>query len=125
MLGASSPIAFLATTQPECAKAFYVETLGLRLLSDDQFSLVFAAAGVSLRIQKVREFQPHPFTALGWSVEDVRRAVTGLSERGVRFERYPFLAQDELGIWAAPGGASVAWFKDPDGNVLSLTGAEA
>lgn len=121
MLASSSPIAFLATIQPDRAKTFYSDTIGLRLLSDDQFSLVFDAAGVPLRVQKVRELRPQEFTALGWQVEDIRTAVSGLMKRGVVFERYPFLQQDELGIWNAPGGASVAWFKDPDGNVLSLT----
>jgi catechol 2,3-dioxygenase-like lactoylglutathione lyase family enzyme len=121
MLGKSPPIAFLATTHPDRAKLFYQETVGLRLVSDDEFAIVFDAAGIPLRVQKVRALTPHPFTAFGWQVGDIRHAVTELVGRGVSFERYPFLQQDALGIWAAPSGASVAWFKDPDGNLLSVT----
>lgn len=125
MLEARSPIAFIATVMPERSKAFYSETLGLPLLTDDQFSLVFDLAGIPLRVQKVRELQPQPFTALGWQVPDAAATVTGLRARGVEFERYPFLSQDALGIWDAPGGARIAWFKDPDGNLLSVTQAGA
>jgi len=121
MLTASSPVAFLATTQPANARRFYVETLGLALQSDDAFSLVFDLAGVPLRLQKVQAFQPHPFTALGWQVDDAAAIATLLRGRGVTFERYPFLQQDANDLWTAPGGARVAWFKDPDGNLLSIT----
>ena len=79
------------------------------------------AHGTSLRIQKVEAFQPRPFTALGWTVPDIGATVDDLSKRGVQFERYGGMDQDTRGIWNAPGGAKVAWFKDPDGNILSLT----
>lgn len=125
MLRAESPIAFIATAMPDRSRAFYAETLGLQLLADDQFSLVFDLAGVALRVQKVRELRPQPFTALGWQVRDAAAAVEALRARGVVFETYSFLQQDALGIWEAPGGARIAWFKDPDGNVLSLTQAPA
>ncbi len=125
MLESRSPIAFIATVMPERSKAFYSETLGLPLIADDQFSLVFDLAGIPLRVQKVRELQPQPFTALGWQVPDAAATVEALGLRGVRFERYAFLQQDALGIWDAPGGARIAWFKDPDGNLLSLTQAGA
>jgi len=115
--------AFVATTHPERAKQFYSRTLGLRLVSDDQFALVFDCAGIQLRIQKVETFQPHAFTALGWQVPGIRRSVAALAKKGVAFERYGFLEQDELGVWQAPSWAKVAWFKDPDGNLLSLTEA--
>jgi catechol 2,3-dioxygenase-like lactoylglutathione lyase family enzyme len=125
MLGANLPIAFLATANPANARAFYADTLGLSLRSEDDFSLVFDLAGIPLRIQKVREFQPHAFTALGWQVPDVTQTVEALRARGVTFERYPFLSQDAHDIWDAPGGARIAWFKDPDGNLLSLTEVRA
>jgi catechol 2,3-dioxygenase-like lactoylglutathione lyase family enzyme len=125
MLGANLPIAFLATANPANARAFYVDTLGLSLRSEDDFSLVFDLAGIPLRIQKVREFQPYAFTALGWQVPDVTQTVEALRARGVTFERYPFLSQDAHDIWDAPGGARIAWFKDPDGNLLSLTEVRA
>jgi catechol 2,3-dioxygenase-like lactoylglutathione lyase family enzyme len=121
MLQRNTPIAFLATATPDQAKRFYLETLGLSLLAEDDFSLVFELNGVPLRVQKVRELQPQPFTALGWQVENAAATVTSLRERGVAFERYPFLQQDAHDIWDAPGGARIAWFKDPDGNLLSLT----
>lgn len=112
MLTNHSLVAFLATSQPDRAKAFYTETLGLRLITDDHFSQAYDAGGSPIRVQKVASFTPHPFTSLGWEVDDILGVVAGLAARGVTFERYPFLQQDELGIW---GGPSVAWFKDPDG----------
>ena len=120
-LGKATVIAFVATANAARSKSFYQETLGLRLVSDDQFALAFDGNGIQLRIQKVEKLQPQSFTALGWQVPSIRKAVSGLSKRGVTFERYSFLAQDEVGIWRAPSGAQVAWFKDPDGNLLSLT----
>jgi catechol 2,3-dioxygenase-like lactoylglutathione lyase family enzyme len=113
--------AFVASTDPARAKAFYRDTLGLRLVSEDPFALVFDSQGIPVRIQKVEAFTPQPFTVLGWNVPDLPATVGELAGRGVRFERYPSLDQDERGIWQAPGGAQVAWFRDPDGNVLSLT----
>jgi len=113
--------AFIATAQPGRARQFYGKTLGLRLVSDDRFAVVFDCAGVELRIQKVETLQPHPFTALGWHVTNIRESVSQLAKRGIVFERYGFMEQDELGVWQAPSGANVAWFKDPDGNLLSLT----
>ena len=121
MLGTGRVTVFVATVQPERAKQFYRDTLGLHLVSDDQFALVFDCSGVPLRIQKVETLQPHPFTALGWQVPDIRERVSALTQRGVVFERYGFMQQDDLGVWQAPSGAKVAWFKDPDGNLLSLT----
>jgi catechol 2,3-dioxygenase-like lactoylglutathione lyase family enzyme len=120
VLGKAKLTAFVATAKPGRAKAFYQKTLGLRLLTDDQFALAFDSNGVQLRIQKVEKIKPPPFTALGWEVRSIRSAMTALSKSGVRFERYPFLEQDEAGVWTAPGGTKVAWFKDPDGNLLSL-----
>ena len=121
MLSNERPTAFLATTQPGRAKRFYRDTLGLRLVSDDQFAIVFDCVGVQVRIQKVETLRPHAFTSLGWQVPSIRRSVSALAKRGIVFERYGFMEQDELGVWKAPSGAKVAWFKDPDGNLLSLT----
>jgi len=121
MLGNATVTAFVATANPVRAKAFYRDTLGLRLVSDDQFAIAFDCNGVQLRIQKVEKVQPHPFTALGWHVPSIRDAVQGLAKRGVAFERYSFLERDDVGVWRAPSTAQVAWFKDPDGNLLSLT----
>ena len=121
MLSESEVVAFLATRQPDQAAKFYGEVLGLRLVADTPFALVFDAHGVTLRMQKVQELMPAQHTVLGWAVADIRGEVVRLSARGVTFERFPGMPQDHLGIWMSPDGQQVAWFKDPDGNILSLT----
>lgn len=121
MLGGTEIIAFVPTTDPGKARNFYEATLGLRFVSDDGFALVFEANGVMLRVVKVQQFTPAQYTILGWQVRDIADQVSRLQERGVRFERFGFFKQDELGIWTAPNGDRVAWFKDPDGNTLSLS----
>jgi catechol 2,3-dioxygenase-like lactoylglutathione lyase family enzyme len=121
MLHSAALMAFAATTQPEKARAFYEGTLGLPVISDDDFALALDANGTQLRIQKVRELSPAPFTALGFRVDDIAAGVDGLRARGVSFQIFPGMDQDERGIWRAPSGARVAWFRDPDGNTLSLT----
>jgi catechol 2,3-dioxygenase-like lactoylglutathione lyase family enzyme len=121
MVGRNKLVAFVATTDGARARTFYGETLGLKILYDDDFALVCDANGTTLRIQKLESFRPQAFTTLGWEVPDIEAAVDGLSSRGVRFERFEGMDQDARGIWKAPGGARVAWFKDPDGNVLSVS----
>lgn len=122
MLGTKNLIAFIPTKDAGKSRKFYEEQLGLKFLSDDQFAIVMEANGIMLRIVRLQDFTPHPFTVLGWDVENIEEAVTGLSSKGVRFERFPGLEQDSHGVWQAPGGAAkVAWFKDPDGNVLSVS----
>jgi catechol 2,3-dioxygenase-like lactoylglutathione lyase family enzyme len=113
--------AFVPTTQPDRAKTFYRDTLGLKLIAEDNYALEFDVNGTLLRIAIVREFTPHPFTALGWDVDDIALEIKYLNSKGIAFEKYGFFEQDELGIWKSPSGAKVAWFKDPDGNTLSLT----
>jgi catechol 2,3-dioxygenase-like lactoylglutathione lyase family enzyme len=120
MLADQDPISFVATRDPERAKAFYRDVLGLKLIADEPYALVFALGSITLRIQKAGPFEPHPFTALGWSVPDIRATLRALIERGVKPLRYDHLQADELGVWSS-GAAEVAWFHDPDGNVLSLT----
>jgi catechol 2,3-dioxygenase-like lactoylglutathione lyase family enzyme len=121
MLGNSQLIGFAATKHSELTKGFYRDVLGLRLMEDSAFAIVFDANGTMLRIQKVQEHVPAKHTTLGWRVGDIRSKIDELSKKGVRFERYERLPQDERGIWCTPDGAEVAWFKDPDGNTLSLT----
>jgi catechol 2,3-dioxygenase-like lactoylglutathione lyase family enzyme len=120
-LGSRPIMAFVATVDPARAKAFYAGALGLRLVTEDRFALVFDAGGTKLRVNVVPELAPAPYTVLGWIVPDVRGAVRELTARSVVFQRFEGLAQDDDAIWAAPGGALVAWFRDPDGNTLSLT----
>ena len=121
MLASASIVAFVATTDPERAKAFYGGVLGLPLVYQDDFAVVFDAHGTTLRVAIVPGIVVAPYTVLGWNVNDIAAAARGLTEAGVQFERYPWMEQNELGIWNAPGGAKVAWFKDPEGNVLSLS----
>lgn len=108
MLGSAKLAAFVATADAPRARAFYEGTLGLRVVTDDQFAIAFDCDGVELRVQKLERVVPQSFTALGWHVPDIRAAVAALSKRGVAFERYAYLEQDDLGIWTAPGGTRVA-----------------
>ncbi|WP_394833759.1 VOC family protein [Pendulispora rubella] len=115
-------VAFIAAKDLTVARSFYAGTLGLEVESEDSFALVCKANGTTLRIQKVDALTPQVFTVLGWTVPSVAAAVDALAQRGVAFERYEGMPQDERGIWTAPGGTRVAWFKDPHGNTLSLSG---
>lgn len=115
-------VAFATIVDTERAKSFYRDTLGLRLVMEEPpFALVFDANGIMLRLAMGKELPPSHGTVLGWQVPDIEAAVRDLVGAGVRLERYEFLKQDEAGIWTSPTGARVAWFKDPDGNVLSVS----
>jgi catechol 2,3-dioxygenase-like lactoylglutathione lyase family enzyme len=116
-----SIICFAATKQSEQARKFYQDVLDLRLIEDTPVALVFDANGTMLRIQKIQDHRPVQHTVLGWQVGDIRSAVDNLSSKGIRFERYDGLPQDDRAIWQTPDNALVAWFRDPDGNLLSLT----
>jgi hypothetical protein len=85
------------------------------------FALVYDAHGTMLRVTIVKQVQPAGYTVLGWKVPDIVAAANGLTAAGIVFERYPGTQQDELGIWTSPAGGKVAWFKDPDGNTLSIS----
>ncbi|HEY1501216.1 MAG TPA: glyoxalase superfamily protein [Acidobacteriaceae bacterium] len=115
-------IAFVTIVDVERAKRFYGDTLGLRLVSEEPpFALVFDAHGIMLRLGMGKELPPASGTVLGWQVPDIGAAVRNLESVGVHFERYEFLKQDDSGVWGSPTGAKVAWFKDPDGNTLSVS----
>lgn len=121
-LKTAKPTIFLATSDAESARNFYEEKLGLTLASDDPYALVYQLAGTELRLSKVPSHTPLPFTVLDWQVPDISTAHKALSERGVVFTIFDGMGQDENGIWASPdGGARILWFKDPDGNVLSVS----
>jgi catechol 2,3-dioxygenase-like lactoylglutathione lyase family enzyme len=112
---------FIVTRDRETAKVFYRDTLGLTLLHEDDFAAVFDLNGTPLRLSTMADHVAAPHTVLGWGVPDIAAAVQALREKGVAFKIYDGLGQDTLGIWTTPGGGSkVAWFTDPDGNVLSL-----
>ena len=121
ILGTHSVVGFIPTKDFARAKGFYKDTLGLRLTATDDFALVFDSAGTMIRVVNVGAFHPASYTILGWKVKDATQAVSALTKRGVVFERFPGIEQDQHGIWNAPGGARVAWFKDSDGNILSVS----
>ena len=121
MLGSTNIIAFVPTKNSNKARGFYEGVLGLRFVKDDGFALVLDANGIMIRVAKMKDFEPAQFTILGWQVSDIEDVVRALQQKGVRFEIFGFFKQDELGIWTAPTGDKVAWFKDPDGNILSIS----
>lgn len=112
---------FLATNQPDAALKFYRDVLGLAFREDSPYALVFDLDGTMLRIQKTKDYTPPKHTMLGWEVKDVGATLAALEERGVTFMNHGFPGQDERGVWTTPDGTQVAWFQDPDGNILSLT----
>jgi catechol 2,3-dioxygenase-like lactoylglutathione lyase family enzyme len=122
MLGSINIVAFVPTKDSDKARAFYEGVLGLRFVKDDGFALVLDANEIMVRVAKVPPpFTPAQFTILGWQVTDIEKIAEGLQAKGVHFERFGFFEQDKLGIWTAPSGDKVAWFKDPDGNILSVS----
>jgi catechol 2,3-dioxygenase-like lactoylglutathione lyase family enzyme len=121
MLGGSRLVAVAATVDSVKSRAFYEGVLGLTLAHEDEYASVYDAQGVELRIQKVRALTPQPHTQLGWSVSSIDQVLQALRHRGVTFEKYSFLEQDPNGVWTSPLGGKIAWFKDPDGNLLSVT----
>jgi len=117
-------VAFVPSKNPTKARAFYEGVLGLRFVSEDPFAVVFDANGVMVRVanvSSVKGFKPAPYTILGWLVDDITKAVRLLNKKGVQFERFAWMEQDRLGVWNSPSGAKIAWFKDPEGNILSVT----
>src|SRR5262245_51906491 len=116
-----NPTFFLATANAERSRDFYERVLGLAFVADEPPALVFQIGHSMLRIQKVDRVHAAPYTALGWAVSDIRRTVRDLRAAGVVFQHYDGMNQDADEIWPAPSGALVAWFRDPDGHVLSLT----
>jgi catechol 2,3-dioxygenase-like lactoylglutathione lyase family enzyme len=121
MLAAMKMTGFLLTKDYDKARAFYEGNLGFEFVSLDQFALVMQAGKSTIRISKVPTFTPLQSTVLGWQVDEIEAIVDWLTKRGVVFEKYPFVQDKERGIWTAPGGSKVAWFKDPDGNVLGVS----
>ena len=121
MLATSDLVGFVPTTDLVRAGAFYGDALGLESVQETPIALLFKANGAMVRVTLVDQASPAPYTILGWSVTAIEDVVGRLSERGVAFERFPGMEHDDFGVWTSPGGDRVAWFKDPDGNVLSLT----
>jgi catechol 2,3-dioxygenase-like lactoylglutathione lyase family enzyme len=126
VLNSATAIAFIGVSDLDAGRAFYEGVLGLTIVSQDDFAVVADAGGVQVRITQPPQVIAAPYTVLGFQVQDVSAAVAGLAARGVAFERYPWFgeAQGADGVWLAPSGTRVAWFKDPDGNLLSVSGPD-
>ena len=121
-LKTAKPTVFLATSDAEAARAFFEGQLGLTLEADDPYALVYQLAGTELRLSKVPNHTPLPFTVLDWQVPSITKSHATLADAGVEFTIFDGMGQDENGIWTSPdGGARILWFKDPDGNVLSIS----
>lgn len=120
-LGPEHLVAFVPTTNLERARAFYVDVLGLSVEEVTPYAVVLRSGEVVLRVTRVDALRPHPFTVLGWTVRDIRAQLKALARAGVTIDRYAEIGQGDAGVWTTPGGEQVAWFRDPDGNVLSLT----
>jgi catechol 2,3-dioxygenase-like lactoylglutathione lyase family enzyme len=111
---------FIRITDPERARRFYEQVLGLAFDYENPYVVVFRSGHTSIIAQRVKELLPITATVLGWEVKDIEKIASVLRHRGVVFEKYEGMEQDDLGIWKSPAG-KVAWFKDPDGNVLSVS----
>jgi catechol 2,3-dioxygenase-like lactoylglutathione lyase family enzyme len=114
-------VAFVPSTDLERSRTFYESVLGLRVDEMSAFACVARSGSTTLRITLVGALTPQPFTVLGWSVADIRGELALLRQHDVDALRFEGIGQDSDDIWTAPGGAQVAWFHDPDGNVLSFT----
>ena len=121
MLREASVIGFIPTVDATKARPFFAEVLGLEFVADAEFALVFRIGGGLLRVVRLEEFTPAPYTIFGWEVTDLATKARELSRRGGEIVRYDFLEQDADGVWTAPGGDKVLWFRDPDGNTLSMS----
>ncbi|HEY1880760.1 MAG TPA: VOC family protein [Caulobacteraceae bacterium] len=117
-------VAFITTGDAQAARAFYEGVLGLTFVLDSEHLMIFQSGASRVALQKGASANVRPGTTLGWNVRDIRAAVRALAARGVVFEHFGMeqMPQDELGIWSPEPGHGVAWFKDPDGNTLSLSG---
>ena len=121
MLASSKIVGFVPARDSKQARAFYEGKLGFQFVSDDEFALVVKAGDTMIRVAKAPKFTPAPYTVMGWEVKDIEKMAAWLASRGVAFEKYPFVQDKERGIWTTPDGSKVAWFKDPDGNILSIS----
>lgn len=120
MLGSATLTALVGTMKPEAAKAFYADTLGLKFINDDSYAMVFEGKNARIRVSRVPGVTPAAYAVLAFDVADIEQAIDGLAAKGVVFARFGFFVQDARGVWTAPDGTKVAWFHDPDLNLLSL-----
>ena len=119
MLASSRLQTIVWTSRISAAEKFYSEVLGLPLKGKSHGALIYDVGGSDLRVSPVPETQPSAHTVLGFAVPNLRATVELLKERGVNLERIAGISHDSTGILTTPEGAKVAWFRDPDGNLLS------
>jgi catechol 2,3-dioxygenase-like lactoylglutathione lyase family enzyme len=121
LLTDAAPVAFIPSTDLERSRRFYGDTLGQHVAEVTDFAVVLDVAGTTVRVVRVGdELAAQPFTVFGWRVTDLDAEIDALTAAGVAFLRYDGMTQDDRGAWASPSGTRIAWFKDPDGNTLSL-----
>lgn len=120
MLASATVTALVGAVKPEIAKAFYQDVLGLKFVSEDTYAMVFEGKNARVRVSRVPAVAPAQYAVLAFDVADIEKTVDGLTAKGVIFARYPFFVQDAQGVWTAPDGTKVAWFHDPDLNLLSV-----
>ncbi|MGD9981802.1 MAG: VOC family protein [Hyphomonadaceae bacterium] len=120
MLGSATITALVGTMKPEISKAFYQDTLGLKFIADDTYAMVFEGKNARVRVSRVPAITPAAYAVLAFTVDDIEKVVDGLTAKGVVFARFGFFVQDARGVWTAPDGTKVAWFHDPDLNLLSI-----
>lgn len=120
MLGSSTLTSLVGTAKPAAAKTFYGDVLGLKFIADDGFAAIYETKNARIRVSTTPAVVPAPYAVLAFEVEDMDKSIGSLTAKGVVFARFPFLVQDGKGVWSAPDGTKVAWFHDPDLNLLSL-----
>jgi catechol 2,3-dioxygenase-like lactoylglutathione lyase family enzyme len=120
MLASATITALVGTMKPEAAKAFYQDVLGLKFITDDSYAMIFEGKNARVRVSRVPGVTPAAYAVLAFTVDDIEKAVDGLTAKGVVFARFGFFVQDAKGVWTAPDGTKVAWFHDPDLNLLSV-----
>ena len=120
MLANATLTALVGTMQKEASTAFYRDTLGLKFIADDGFAAIFEGENARVRVSRVPAISPAAYAVLAFQVDDIDKIVDGLTAKGVVFQRYGFFVQDAKGVWSAPDGTKVAWFHDPDMNLLSV-----
>jgi catechol 2,3-dioxygenase-like lactoylglutathione lyase family enzyme len=120
MLANAVVTALVGTMQKDASTAFYRDTLGLKFVTDDGFAAVFEGKNARVRVSRVPAIAPAQYAVLAFQIDDIEKTIDGLAAKGVVFQRYGFFVQDARGVWSAPDGTKVAWFHDPDLNLLSL-----
>ncbi|MBI1250771.1 MAG: hypothetical protein GC189_04790 [Alphaproteobacteria bacterium] len=120
MLGKAEALANVGISRPDAARAFYVDTLGLNLISEDEFAIVVSGSGAKVRLSKVPMVTPAAYSVLSFDVKDMAAFVKQAKDKGVMLQRFPFLPADDDGVWTSPDGARVCWIRDPDLNLIGV-----